>query len=428
METESSSTQTSLLSEQTIGASAPVKAVMVFRFWIPTSGGTESKPAEHDPAHDPGMLALIEDVVASRRGILLTTHDQQFVSVLKDPADALVVSRQVQLGLQGFRGKHGPGSVSVSIAMDANAGVFPTRAEPEPEDGPKDAEPSVAVTADGVPEPPHDLLTLLKLSKPAQILVTHDLYRQVAGIKGLPLKSFPGRFGVYEYLWTTEDKLEVLQSEPQLTLAAIPSSTTASGSKPIKDSPIQAVSADPALNSDPPEQINLGAGQIWQNAFSSPRPIFFASLALAAVVAVAVIGIRMAHVSHSQPEKTIAPVSFPTTPVPATNQQTSSPTELGSSGPKRSSQQTTGRQGVTHKSTPIVKPLPVQNSTSTADCSLSGDYPRYVGLAEQYRGRGDYEHAERLFRQVLSCDPSNSAAREGLSRTVQGEQQSRGKP
>jgi hypothetical protein len=58
------------------------------------------------------------------------------------------------------------------------------------------------------------------------MLLTHDMFRQISNISRVPLKSFPGRFGVYEYLWTAEDKLDLLDSEPQLTFSVLSSAAS----------------------------------------------------------------------------------------------------------------------------------------------------------------------------------------------------------
>jgi Flp pilus assembly protein TadD len=62
---------------------------------------------------------------------------------------------------------------------------------------------------------------------------------------------------------------------------------------------------------------------------------------------------------------------------------------------------------------------------ASAPCNLSGDFSRYVGLAEQARARGDYANAVRRFREILACDPNNAAAQQGLNRAIQGEEQNR---
>jgi Flp pilus assembly protein TadD len=66
----------------------------------------------------------------------------------------------------------------------------------------------------------------------------------------------------------------------------------------------------------------------------------------------------------------------------------------------------------------VVTPAPAPS----ANCTLGANPERFVGLAEQARGRGDYANAIRIFREVLDCDPNNAAAREGLDKATRGAQ------
>ncbi|HVU47609.1 MAG TPA: hypothetical protein VHD85_15870, partial [Terracidiphilus sp.] len=65
---------------------------------------------------------------------------------------------------------------------------------------------------------------------------------------------------------------------------------------------------------------------------------------------------------------------------------------------------------------------PAPPPAPAANCILGANPDRYVALAEQARGRGDYANAIRIFREVLDCDPGNAAAREGLDKAQRGAQ------
>ncbi len=342
-----------------------------------------------------------------------------------------MISRQVQLGLQGFRGKHGVAPVSVSIAIDANSQAPPgAPADPESEVGHHDGQPSSAVPS---PEPPHDLLTLLKLSKPAQILVAHDLYKQLTGMKGLPLKTFPGRFGVYEYLWTAEDKLNLLQSEPQFTLAAVrPVFSVASGSYDSGDALTPIIPVRSATYASDFEQRDPGVVQRWLVAFRSPRTLLVASLAMVAFVVIAVVTVHMIHSSSSQFSTSTStapsPVANPAPPAAIVTTDAVLRQAPPAPKPRRSSPKTSPSepQVVTREAarvSPDAGTRPASPPSRTSQCTISGEFTGYLRLAEQYRGRGDYANAERIFHQILDCDPHNAAASEGLNRTIQGQQQ-----
>jgi hypothetical protein len=391
------------------------KIEMLFRFWGASGRGAETgeggsiNAPGNASGHHPGVLALIEDAVASKRGAFVSSAEYLYISRLKRPSDALAVSRQVQLGLEGFRARHGSGPVAVSIAIDAG--------------GERSGGVDAMERASGQ-EPPHDLVTLLKLSKPAQILLTHDLCQQVTSIKGLPLRSFPARFGVYEYLWTTEEKLELLESEPQLTLAALPmaqpakekngaATSTAATAPGAPAGTTKAFTAPPvSAKAEEPEEAKPGL----------PRWVLFAGAGVAAAIAVAALGIHLAQkpAASSAPPQTPA-VQVPASAAPAPVVQPSAP------APAQAVQKThaallkppAAKPVATAAPAPEVKPP----AAPAADCTLGGDTSRYVGLGEQARGRGDYANAIRIFREVLACDANNAAAREGLDKSLQAQQQ-----
>jgi hypothetical protein len=410
MDQPPSSTLSGVAPEALPDRSTQGKVEMVFRFWGANGRGAEA--GEGGAAHHPGVLALIEDAVAAKRGVFVSSQEFLYISRLKRPADALVVSRQVQLGLEGFRARHGSGPIAVSIAIDASGGERATSAEAK--------EPAAAGQ-----EPSHDLVTLLKLSKPAQILLTHDLCQQVAAIKGLPLRSFPARFGVYEYLWTAEERLDLLQSEPQLTLAALPMAGAKEKSGAV---PVTAVGAGTTKAFEVPATPRAAAVEPVAAKAGLPRMYVYGGAGLAAVIALAAFGIHMAlKPAVSSPPAQAAPVTAPVpAPVSAPATEATRPAAV-----QIPSQPTAGKAHAPTKPA-AAKPVTAtaapaqeakQPATPSAECTLGADTSRYVGLGEQARGRGDYANAARIFREVLACDPNNTAAREGLEKAMQAQQQ-----
>lgn len=401
--------------------------------------------------HHPGVLALIEDAVTSKRGVFVHGRDQLYVSGLKKPSDALVVCRQVQLGLQGFRGRHGTGPVAVSIAIDASRGAGngasgdangdngpASPSEPGSDEGSASNSSPSRTSAHRALEPSHDLVTLLKLSKPAQILLTHDLCQQMTGIKGLPLKSFPGRFGVYEYLWTAEDKLELLQSEPQLTLTALPAALpVAPASKPAPHKDNEATVAGRATLDRPQssdgmvQQPSTPFQWSWLPPPLTPRILAFAAVGLGALGAALAVGIHLSrrHVSGVAPAAIAAPASNPQPVSPALippraeEQPEAGPVAIPAAKPRRGS--TSGRTAARQAAN---KSAPAEDTSAPVPapppgCAQTIQAGRLVTLGEQFRGRGDYTNAVRVFREVLACDPSNATAREGLDKALRGQEQ-----
>ena len=444
MNTESLSTPTGPISELHPDAAPSVRVEMVFRLWAPAKDPESRGPGQRAAQHA-GVLALIEDVVASKQGVFQVTGDRMFVSGLTKPTDALVISRQIQLGLQGFRGRTAAYPVAVSIAIDAGANGA-SAAQPEKSAADKLAGPTGAssVPAGMAPEPSHDLLTLLKLAKPAQILITHDAWQRIANFKGLPLKSFPGRFGVYEYLWTAEEKLDLVQSEPQLTLAVLPAALpTPSGSTQAKDMPTSAVAAGPPPETPHAEAPLTSTAEPKRAGFRLPRPVLVAGLSLVAACVIALAGLGIGHVFSSRATKPNAPVSNqeppqsqqplqPSTAAPGAPPQTKA-NSAGPAASRASSRKTpvaSASPAKTAKPKPGKPAVAVQENVAppqapSPQCTFAGDTARLASLGEQYRERGNYTNAERIFRQVLACDPNNAAAREGLNRTLEGEQQNR---
>lgn len=440
MVTPSSSPSPGLLTEtiQTVApAGSPVKVEMVLRIWSPASKDSESASAEHAPAHHPGLLAFIEDVVASKHGVFQDARNQLYVSGLKRPTDALVIARRIQLGLKGFRAKPGSVPVAISIAIDSgNQAASKAPAAPKSEAEPENDSTSDSAPAHAAAEPSHDLLTLLKLSRPAQVLVTHDLCQRSAAVKCLPLKSFPGRFGVYEYLWTSPEKLDLLQSEPQLTLVTVPSAPAAEpaaepGSKTLAEPAGATVAAEAAA--EPPETSTRLPEMVrdWRAALRSPRFAIFAGLAVVVIGIGSFVGIRLAHESSSQPATKTVPVSAPaitraagasTSPAapPSTSQA-----PAANSNPNPPAPSPTGKQAAPQTPRKSAQEKRAASPAASAECTLPGELSRYVVLAEQARGRGDYANAIRRFHEILACDANNGAAREGLNRAIQGQEQSR---
>jgi hypothetical protein len=436
MDTESPSTQPGSVSEPTTAADSCLKIEMVFRFWAPASSGAKDRQAQHASAQHPGILALIEDAADAKRGVLVATDDQVVVSGFREPSDALVVSRQIQHGIQGFRSKAGTAPVAVSIVID-----FRSRAslmevtEPNSAADRQESGRSSSEKRSHAQEVPHELITLLAIAKPAQVLITHDLLQQIAAIKGLPLKSFPGRFGVYEYLWTAEDKLDLLQSEPQLTLASFPSAPPAArGTEEQKEATSQITSTDIAREvSGKQERESKVTGQS-PEASRRPSRLLFGGIAVAAIVVISVIGFGIFRSHSTQPANATSPASAPARS-PATGnslpQASASPPAASAPAPARSTAPTASssddknaRQKPGAQPPVVAKAKPAQ-PPSSQPCTLSGEIGKYASLAERKREQGDYRSAVRIFRQVLDCDPNNTQARDGLSRAIQAEEQSK---
>lgn len=425
-------------SELIPAANSSAKIDMVFRFWTPALSEQREKSAQMVSAQHAGVLALIEDAAAAKRGVLAANHDQVIVSGFTHPADALVISRQIQYGLQGFRGKAGTAPVAVSIVIDfkgRTASVESTGQESGA--GRRDGDKSSIEKKSRGPEISHELTTLLSIAKPAQVLLTHDLLQQISAIKGLPLKTFPGRFGVYEYLWTATDRLDLLQSEPQLTLAAVPAAPAAvRATMEQKELPRQVVAADAERVVPSKPERELRSTEHFPEEPQQRRPLILAGIAIAAVLVIAVIGFTVFRGPSSPAANATSPATTtatspggvgPATKAPAMRPAASTPVLSKSKAPAPTAAKNSRQKPEEQAPTPVAetKPAPPPQPAASQPCTIPGDIGKYASLAESYRARGDYTDAIRIFRQVLSCDPSNAVARDGLSRALQAQQQSK---
>lgn len=389
---------------------------MVFRFWAPASKVLDPAIGEPAHSHNPGVLALIEDVVASKRGSFFVKNDQMYVTGLRQVADALVVSRQVQLGMEGFRKSRGTGPLALSIAIDARD--EPSKpSDPEAASSPISSAFSPSHSEHRDQEPPHDLLTLLKLSKPAQVLVTHELCQRMAAIRGLPLTSFPSRFGVSEYLWTSEDKLDLFRSEPQLTLAALPSPIGPSSS----DSEIIGVKTNDADASHGMTRAEIQpsiTAQSWLSRRSTRS--YMVGVAVFVTICVAIVAVRIGFPRSSEPatSRAHAPSQQPDSGPKVSAEGPLTPPVDGSAeplSPNMDSKSET-KQGPTAEKRNVLPSRPSEN------CTLVGPLAHYNQIAEQARASGDYKMAKRRFEQVLACDSRDTTAIKGLNKTKDDEE------
>lgn len=373
----------------------------------PVHSGKQNGPATHREA----LAALMEDVITARHGTLVQNEGGIFSSDLKEPADAVVASRQIQFGVQGLRTSRGePTAVSIVLDFGALPGKAKAAAQPGSESESAQEPPVTSLIA-------HDVVTLLDQAKPAQVLLTHDLYQRLNDFGVLPTKAHPGRFGVFEYLWTSENRLEFLQAQPELTLAALPASVSSA-----PDTRSTSVNAPASAAAGKAGDVHSNSQ--WQSRLgqlvATPKRSAVAGAVGLALLLLLFGGIRAVFAPRkprqvpaaAAPAATQSTLGIQASPViavpvpPPSTIQPKSHTKNIAEGKDRKNQKTASPQ-----------------QTPTPSCVLSGDLSAYTSLAERRRVSGDYKDAARIFSQVLACEPENSAARLGLDRTLQGERQ-----
>lgn len=399
------------------------KTEILFRVW---TRRVESKklPSDDTNARRQGAVAFIEDILASRKGVLVSTDDNLFVSILESPSEALVVSRQVQLGMRGFLDKSGNQPVAISISIDAdtqNSRVIETRGEATSENSSSNP-PAKKMEAS------HDLLSLIRMSKPDQVLLTHDLFQQISPFKGLPLKPFQARFGVFEYLWTSEEKLIELQSQQDRFVDSLEEPNLESETPELATFETQIPSDENVRTHLSPTTFSAETAN-WKSSLRSPWAIAAIGTLLLAVIVAGGIILRVNkpatqlsapatnQAAASTGQNSSAAVPGIQTSAAKADTQASGALKTQSAALNRSREKSDAAHA---KTKAVADPAP-----STTPCKLSGNPKSYLPVAEQYRENGKYSDAERLFRQVLDCDPKNPEATQGLSRTLAAEQENR---
>jgi len=404
---------------------------LLVRLWASAHRDAGAAQGENQ-LHQTELLALIEDVAASRKATVLKSSDLIYISGFSHIGNALAAARQIELAAQGFRRRNPSVPVAVSIGIDAQQ--------------------HAAANMPGADfDPPRELVSLLRMSRPAQILLTHDLYQQISGYVGIPLKPFPLRFGVHEYLWMDEDQLEVLKSEPHLTLAVITKEEPASGQTPSQTvSPVVEPAITPQPFGEPMPSRHLGRStqlsevaltSRWDSLLRSPRVWLMAGVPLLviAVIVGVIVSRSPSHppaaspsgsssgaaepASSGTPASSHSGVPSPTNPAPippattAANSTTSVHKPPSATPKKHLSQKEANPPASTPapESTPPAAERTAPPSERPASCSQA-DVASLLRFAKVNRANGNLDDATRQLKGVLQCEPNNVDALNELAR------------
>ncbi len=154
---------------------------------------TNGQPS--DPALRLRAQALLKDILMSRLELEadINAHEAVHTRGFGDLGRALAASRALQLAFEGFRTAVPAARANVSVVLDSSA----------PEE-------TVSAQA-GISVEQKDLLDL---ARPSQVLITQAFYDRIA-LYQPALRSSTLRAGVYEFLWTSEQRLNELQAEAE---------------------------------------------------------------------------------------------------------------------------------------------------------------------------------------------------------------------
>lgn len=354
--------------------------------------------------------ALVKDILMSRLEVdpEINAHGYVHTQGFTDLGRALAASRALQFAFEGFRNAVPSPPANIAVVLDSST---PEEAATE------QAGPSV------------EQKELLASAKPSQVLITQAFYDRIADSQPA-LRSSP-RAGIYEYLWTSEQRLDKLQAEaefvPTLVSGVIQPPALADT---VVQQPVKTV-AEPARREPPrapapqpqprPRPEPAVADRESPQRLSGKRVFTVCSV----VAVLIVIGYLAISNFVSKPAKPVAQRTSPAHPALSTQAPppTAPPNPVAPAAPP-----------VVPADTKRISPAPPPRSkpksdaadqdalaqtspkqaTKGRDCAIAGEVPEELKLADGYSSQGKYERAITAYQQVLACEPGNRQAQTGL--------------
>jgi hypothetical protein len=347
--------------------------------------------------------AVVKDLLMSRLEIDATVTAQEYVHIhgFCDLGKALGASRAVQLAFEGFCSAV-PNGANVSMVLDSSP----------PED---------AFFVD--PGPSVEQKDLLASAKPFQVLVTQAFYNKLQHHQPVAVRSFPARSGVYEFLWTSEERLAELQNQdefmPTLVIPARPSPAPVNN---INDQTFfmdpddrpAAETLPPVLRDEPPTD-DRKSGQ-------RPRRKMVIAIACAAVILIVLGCLGFANPSLVNRLKGSVLAYFPQDSAPPARP---APSTTHPPGPIATAISPPPQQAFPPGPVPVPpspKPNPPPAPRAHA-CSMETNLiPGYLELAQSNLNTGKYNDAIRQFQRLLGCESVSRQAREGLQTAKKAQQ------
>ena len=299
-------------------------------------------------------------------------------------------------------------------------------------------------------------LQALGQAKPGQILLAEYSSQQLHDLPGIEIRAVPaltmvpgeGQSGLTELIWTTPEQVARLQDCVGAELEAQSDENRPLDATVIVTSPSR--NARPGLtNETTPPPISDSFQQSSNSSLteeldeSRERPLFPRTRVILGAVAVVLIGVlisllqRPARVSKPplvpQQEQTGAtehPVKQPPA-VPESEARTAQPepattkpqakAPVASAHPRTSSQSPLDNRTKNKKENPEEEPQAYDDSGGVSQ----KDIPALLGMAQRDAGAGNYDKAKREYKKILSLQPGNQEAKDGLRRLdlIQQDQQ-----
>jgi hypothetical protein len=350
--------------------------------------------------------ALLKDILTSRLEVEaeISAHEYVHTQGFDDLGRALAASRALQVAFEGFRTVVPTARANVSVVLDSST--------------PDELAPAQA----GLSVEQKDLLDF---AKPSQVLITQAFYDRIAHYQPA-LRTFPLRAGVYEFLWTSEQRLDELQAEAEFMPTLIqPPTATGRFDETVVVPVIKPPAPEPRWKAPDPTPAPLPILEIddppparW---LSTPKILAISGvvgvlLAVGYLVSSGVLGKSAKPAVGNSPavqQKEVLPPEVPPPARPDSNARATSTSSAAKEKaavppPPKPKPPTEPDRGAASQTTS-------SKTTRGRNCSLDdGEIPSYLNLAERYRNSGKYERAISNYNLVLGCQPGNRQAQAGL--------------
>jgi hypothetical protein len=351
--------------------------------------------------------ALLKDILMSRLAVEaeINAHEYVHTQGFDDLGRALAASRALQVAFEGFRSVAPAARANVSVVLDTSA----------PEEA-VSGQASLSV----------EQKDLLDFAKPSQVLITQAFYDRIEHYQPA-LRTFPLRAGVYEFLWTSEQRLDELQAEAEFTPTLIQPPPPAEAFDETVVVPIIKPAPEPRWKAPDPAPAPLPAlaadDEPPARWLSMPKILAISGaigvlLAVGYLVSSGVLGKSPKPVAETSTVVQQQPTGpLPQAPVPV---QPDSNTRATSASPAVQKEKAVvppppKPPKAPTKSDPVLSSQTTPSKPRGRNCSLDdGEIPSYLNLADRYRNSGKYDAAVRNYNLVLGCQPGNRQAQAGL--------------
>ena len=383
-------TQNASVSKQ--GVSVSSGAILSIRLWTSKEGtGTDDSFWKSDAP----SACLAMDLILASQGAPVTTHGKILVANFSGIQAAISAARRIQWAISGLSEGSNFDSIAAAILIYSSA------------------DPSV--------HPPDNLsLTPLEQASPGQILISAETCQSLEDLPGLPLLP-PSSTGLRELQWCTPEN-KANRSSDEKTLVQLMQQHGLEDPAPEQPEPPPVVPipvSQPGPESFVAQVEPLPSPTAASNALMLQLRGWIARLRemptwlIAAACAIPLLlGLVIFLIVHNQN----APKSSVALPQAAKVVTETLPTPTTSTTPHTETPHSTRAQNTVTEKHPLA---PVKPKTPPGNCTLNQtEIPAALRGAEASFQNGKYSDAERKFRSVLACDPTNPVATSGLNRAL----------